>query len=112
MMSLQEDVDEETLSAEEQKERKIMKLLLKIKNGTPPMRKVTCVYVRLSVCLICLSHSLSFSLPSVRLQTKPESSEPMLSSIRSYHCSCHQHLKIRYIPYMGILHVNIKVWQY
>lgn len=33
------DVDEETLSPEEQKERKIMKLLLKIKNGTPPMRK-------------------------------------------------------------------------
>ncbi len=37
---LQEDVDEESLSAEDQKERKIMKLLLKIKNGTPPMRKV------------------------------------------------------------------------
>ncbi len=33
------DVDEESLSAEEQRERKIMKLLLKIKNGTPPMRK-------------------------------------------------------------------------
>ncbi|EEB13765.1 U2 snRNP component prp10, putative [Pediculus humanus corporis] len=33
------DVDEETLSPDEQKERKIMKLLLKIKNGTPPMRK-------------------------------------------------------------------------
>ncbi|KAJ8313781.1 hypothetical protein KUTeg_008342 [Tegillarca granosa] len=33
------DVDEETLSPEEQKERKIMKLLLKVKNGTPPMRK-------------------------------------------------------------------------
>ncbi|KAF6208816.1 hypothetical protein GE061_014557 [Apolygus lucorum] len=33
------DVDEESLSPEEQKERKIMRLLLKIKNGTPPMRK-------------------------------------------------------------------------
>uniref|UniRef100_G1DGG0 Splicing factor 3B subunit 1 n=2 Tax=Capra hircus TaxID=9925 RepID=G1DGG0_CAPHI len=33
------DVDESTLSPEERKERKIMKLLLKIKNGTPPMRK-------------------------------------------------------------------------
>ncbi|KAF3843614.1 hypothetical protein F7725_002463 [Dissostichus mawsoni] len=33
------EVDESTLSPEEQKERKIMKLLLKIKNGTPPMRK-------------------------------------------------------------------------
>ncbi|XP_078378682.1 splicing factor 3B subunit 1-like isoform X2 [Oculina patagonica] len=33
------DVDESTLSPEELKERKIMKLLLKIKNGTPPMRK-------------------------------------------------------------------------
>ena len=32
-------MDETTLSVEEQKERKIMKLLLKIKNGTPPMRK-------------------------------------------------------------------------
>lgn len=33
------DVDEESLSPDEQKERRIMKLLLKIKNGTPPMRK-------------------------------------------------------------------------
>ncbi|XP_077979078.1 splicing factor 3B subunit 1-like isoform X2 [Glandiceps talaboti] len=33
------DVDESTLSPEELKERRIMKLLLKIKNGTPPMRK-------------------------------------------------------------------------
>lgn len=36
---LQVDVDEDTLSPEEQKDRRIMKLLLKIKNGTPPMRK-------------------------------------------------------------------------
>lgn len=36
---VQVDVDEESLSPDEQKERKIMKLLLKIKNGTPPMRK-------------------------------------------------------------------------
>lgn len=36
---LLEDVDEEGLSNEEKKERKIMKLLLKVKNGTPPMRK-------------------------------------------------------------------------
>lgn len=34
------EVDEDTLSAEELKERRIMKLLLKIKNGTPPVRKV------------------------------------------------------------------------
>ena len=40
----QVEVDEETLSPEEQKERKIMKLLLKIKNGTPPMRKVSDIY--------------------------------------------------------------------
>ncbi|RWS29989.1 splicing factor 3B subunit 1-like isoform X1 [Leptotrombidium deliense] len=33
------DVDEDALGPEDQKERKIMKLLLKIKNGTPPMRK-------------------------------------------------------------------------
>jgi len=33
------DVDEDNLSPEELKERTIMKLLLKIKNGTPPMRK-------------------------------------------------------------------------
>ncbi|ELR17574.1 splicing factor 3b subunit 1, putative [Acanthamoeba castellanii str. Neff] len=37
--ALLQDVNEEELSIEEQKERKIMKLLLKIKNGTPPMRK-------------------------------------------------------------------------
>jgi len=36
---LLQDVDEDSLSPEEQKERRIMKLLLKIKNGTPPMRK-------------------------------------------------------------------------
>ena len=38
---LLQDVDEESLTPDEQKERKIMKLLLKIKNGTPPMRKVS-----------------------------------------------------------------------
>jgi splicing factor 3B subunit 1 len=36
---LLEDIDEELLPAEEQKEREIMRMLLKIKNGTPPMRK-------------------------------------------------------------------------
>eukprot|EP00879_Flechtneria_rotunda_P007341 GHRR01007702.1.p1 GENE.GHRR01007702.1~~GHRR01007702.1.p1 ORF type:complete len:901 (+),score=370.22 GHRR01007702.1:192-2894(+) len=36
---LLEQVDEAELSAEEAKERKIMKLLLKVKNGTPPQRK-------------------------------------------------------------------------
>lgn len=36
---LTESVDEEHLSVDELKERKIMRLLLKIKNGTPPMRK-------------------------------------------------------------------------
>eukprot|EP00041_Stephanoeca_diplocostata_P034395 m.1171206 g.1171206 ORF g.1171206 m.1171206 type:complete len:1238 (-) comp24513_c0_seq1:788-4501(-) len=36
---LMDDVDEDALNQEELKERKIMKLLLKIKNGTPPMRK-------------------------------------------------------------------------
>lgn len=34
-----QDVDEAELSIEEAKERKIMKLLLKVKNGTPPQRK-------------------------------------------------------------------------
>ena len=38
---LLEDVDEEGLPAEEQREREIMRLLLKIKNGTPPMRKAS-----------------------------------------------------------------------
>ncbi|WCJ18776.1 Splicing factor 3B subunit 1 [Euphorbia peplus] len=33
------EVDEEELTPDEQKERKIMKLLLKVKNGTPPQRK-------------------------------------------------------------------------
>jgi len=33
------DVDEESLTPEELKERQIMEHLLKIKNGTPPMRK-------------------------------------------------------------------------
>ncbi len=36
---LLQEVNEEELSAEEAKERKIMKLLLKVKNGTPPQRK-------------------------------------------------------------------------
>lgn len=37
---LLQDVDEDSLSQEDQKKRKIMRLLLKIKNGTPPVRKV------------------------------------------------------------------------
>jgi splicing factor 3B subunit 1 len=36
---LLDDVEEDDLPAEEMKDRKIMKLLLKIKNGTPPQRK-------------------------------------------------------------------------
>eukprot|EP00011_Vannellida_sp_DIVA3-517-6-12_P012499 CAMPEP_0114609446 /NCGR_PEP_ID=MMETSP0168-20121206/3093_1 /TAXON_ID=95228 ORGANISM="Vannella sp., Strain DIVA3 517/6/12" /NCGR_SAMPLE_ID=MMETSP0168 /ASSEMBLY_ACC=CAM_ASM_000044 /LENGTH=1223 /DNA_ID=CAMNT_0001820365 /DNA_START=46 /DNA_END=3715 /DNA_ORIENTATION=- len=36
---LLEDVDEERLDTEEQKERRIMKLLLKVKSGTPAQRK-------------------------------------------------------------------------
>jgi splicing factor 3B subunit 1 len=36
---LMEDVDEDALPIEEMKERKIMKLLLKVKSGTPPQRK-------------------------------------------------------------------------
>lgn len=32
-------VEDEQLSVEEMKERKIMKMLLKVKNGTPPQRK-------------------------------------------------------------------------
>lgn len=38
--NLLHDVEEDTLSADQQRDRKIMRLLLKIKNGTPPMRKV------------------------------------------------------------------------
>ncbi|KAF2013493.1 splicing factor 3B subunit 1 [Aaosphaeria arxii CBS 175.79] len=36
---LVDNVDENDLSVEQLKERKIMRLLLKVKNGTPPMRK-------------------------------------------------------------------------
>lgn len=36
---LDEEIDEEELPPEDMKERKVMKLLLKIKNGTPPQRK-------------------------------------------------------------------------
>ncbi|KAK4076902.1 hypothetical protein Purlil1_12491 [Purpureocillium lilacinum] len=36
---LNDGADESSMSVDELKERKIMKLLLKIKNGTPPMRK-------------------------------------------------------------------------
>ena len=37
--ALLNEVDEEGLSAEDLRERRIMMLLLKVKNGTPPMRK-------------------------------------------------------------------------
>lgn len=37
--ALLKDVEDEELSAEEVKERRIMKMLLKVKNGTPPQRK-------------------------------------------------------------------------
>jgi len=33
------EVDEDALSNEELRDRRIMMLLLKVKNGTPPMRK-------------------------------------------------------------------------
>ena len=36
---LKEDEEIEEMTADEARERKIMKLLLKVKNGTPPMRK-------------------------------------------------------------------------
>jgi splicing factor 3B subunit 1 len=36
---LTDGADENTMTVEELKERKIMRLLLKVKNGTPPMRK-------------------------------------------------------------------------
>ncbi|CAM9498712.1 unnamed protein product [Ectocarpus sp. 6 AP-2014] len=36
---LMDEVDDEELNAEEAKERKILRMLLKIKNGTPPQRK-------------------------------------------------------------------------
>lgn len=61
-------MDESTLSPEEQKERKIMKLLLKIKNGTPPMRKVSYIcrisnprisYVPLELLLCISSHVIN-----------------------------------------------------
>jgi len=52
------DVDEETLSPEERKERKIMTLLLKIKNGTPPMRKVS------YICVFSLGNTSLFILYS------------------------------------------------
>jgi len=38
---LLDEKDESAMSAEDVKERKIMRLLLKIKNGTPPMRKAS-----------------------------------------------------------------------
>ena len=68
---LLDDVDEEALSPEEQKERKIMKLLLKIKNGTPPMRKVnhglfyTPKLFSLLVATSLLNHVLSPYKPRV-----------------------------------------------
>lgn len=39
LLVLRKDVDEAELSADDAKERRIMKLLLKVKNGTPPQRK-------------------------------------------------------------------------
>lgn len=55
-------MDESTLSPEEQKERKIMKLLLKIKNGTPPMRKVSAN---------SLSHHLNYNFMFRNILTSP-----------------------------------------
>ena len=54
------DVDETTLSAEEQRERKIMKLLLKIKNGTPPMRKVKWLSVDCIIIVIGILGNISY----------------------------------------------------
>ena len=51
-LKFQTEIDENLLSPEEAKERKIMKLLLKIKNGTPPMRKVSVYEYVITVILI------------------------------------------------------------
>jgi len=71
--ALLQDVNEEELSVEEQKERKIMKLLLKIKNGTPPMRK----------------QALR------QITDKAREFAPALSSTRSCLSSCRPRSKIR-----------------
>ena len=60
LCEMQVEVDEDTLSAEEQKERRIMKLLLKIKNGTPPMRKVEFLFLCF-VCASCLRNNCRIS---------------------------------------------------
>jgi splicing factor 3B subunit 1 len=44
---LLEEKDESEMSEDEKKERRIMTLLLKIKNGTPPMRKLALRYITL-----------------------------------------------------------------
>lgn len=53
MFSSSQDVDETGLTKDEKNERLIMALLLKVKNGTPQMRKV-CVCVSLSLFIFCL----------------------------------------------------------
>lgn len=57
-------MDEDSLPPEEQKERKIMKLLLKIKNGTPPMRKVSCfpIFFRSTDFHYCIAGTGSVSI--------------------------------------------------
>jgi len=67
---LLEDVDESMLSSEEQKERKIMCLLLKIKNGTPPMRK--------SALRQITSKAQEFGADSLFSQILPLMMSPML----------------------------------
>ena len=85
---LLEDVDEEMLSADEQKERKIMRLLLKIKNGTPPMRKVREKErgKELTYHYVYIFLPFSFSLPFVRSRIRLGSLELMPCSTRSSLC--------------------------
>jgi splicing factor 3B subunit 1 len=76
------DVDEESLSPEEQKERKIMKLLLKIKNGTPPMRKSALRQITDKVCGNLIIWNICLTILFIYLLN----TNFRLGSLRQDHC--------------------------
>lgn len=82
-------VDEEQLSVEEMKERKIMKLLLKVKNGTPPQRKSALRQLTDKARDFGAGPLFNQILPLLMSPTLEDQERHLLVKVRLYACPCH-----------------------
>ncbi len=82
-------VDEEQLSVEEMKERKIMKLLLKVKNGTPPQRKSALRQLTDKARDFGAGPLFNQILPLLMSPTLEDQERHLLVKVRLHACPCH-----------------------